>query len=268
MVGRWLSPLLTNNPAPLAQLLRRFMHHVEPIEYHEMLGAGAEGVVYRVTIAGNEYALKIFRTWVYNDTPKLTPSQQPYTCPFSHECRAFARLNSIGENGTWAVKCHGWMKLSDEQFKPLLNLQRSYSRWAIVKDYIPNPVRIGDVPEIRRKMAIARKAGIHPQDTQPRNYRGSFIVDLGRMLTYPYIGNLWSEYEYRKFFGAFDAEASEWEESIRDGTIIPRWVNEQFREIRAESALWRDEMTEVRLPRKKKKKKVIIESSSDSDPSF
>lgn len=152
-------------------------------------------------------------------------SKQKYTFPFSHECRAFARLDSMGENGTWAVKCHGWIKLSDEQFHPIRK-QEQLSRWAIVKDYIPNEIALKDVPEIRRQMAIARRAGLYPQDVKPENYRGSFLVDLGRVRTYPYpIRLLCINTHRRRFFELFDEEASDWQECIKDGEIVPGWVN-------------------------------------------
>ncbi|EFW13289.1 hypothetical protein D8B26_005421 [Coccidioides posadasii str. Silveira] len=99
--------------------------------------------------------LEEFRDWAYKRTP-LSTRQQAYTRPIAHESRAFARLDSIGENGTWAVNCHGWMKLSDKEFKRLQKYD-SLTRWAVVKDYNPNTITISDVPEIRRKMIIARK---------------------------------------------------------------------------------------------------------------
>nr|KMM66039.1 hypothetical protein CPAG_02379 [Coccidioides posadasii RMSCC 3488] len=96
-----------------------------------------------------------FRDWAYKRT-SLSTRQQAYTRPIAHESRAFARLDSIGENGTWAVNCHGWMKLSDKEFKRLQKYD-SLTRWAVVEDYNPNTITISDVPEIRRKMIIARK---------------------------------------------------------------------------------------------------------------
>lgn len=138
-----------------------------------------------------------FRNWTYTGT-KLRGRAQHYTFPIANEARAFARLDSIGQNGTWAVKCHGWMKIPDRQ-RPK-HLRNEYTRWAIVKDYLPHPVRVSNVPEIRRKMDIARKALIHPGDAQPRNYRGSFLVDLGRVKTHPYPLQMWSNRERRRAF--------------------------------------------------------------------
>ncbi|KAE8306974.1 kinetochore Sim4 complex subunit Fta2 [Aspergillus transmontanensis] len=196
MIGRFLPELPWDDPSRKPRgrpMLRRFNYYDNQISYQELLGCGGEGVVYRVYIEGKQYALKIFQTWIYKPdycrSIGVSKSRWPYITSFSHECRAFARLDSMGENGTWAVKCHGWIKLSDEQFQ---HIQREwgtkrYSRWAIVKDYIPDRVVLSDIPDIKRKMTIARKAKLFPGDAEPKNYRGSFLVDLGRTKTWPYI---------------------------------------------------------------------------------
>ncbi|KAK2788835.1 hypothetical protein FQN53_003022 [Emmonsiellopsis sp. PD_33] len=143
MIGRWLSELPMNDPTrkPTTKpQLRRFSHHEKPIDFLKLLGSGAEGVVYHVKIDGNEYAIKIFKNWKFSTISGsdlgLTERQKAYASPFAHESRAFARLDSLDENGTWAVRCHGWMQLSDKQFEPVRHL-RDYSRGAIVKDYPP-----------------------------------------------------------------------------------------------------------------------------------
>ncbi|OGM42743.1 hypothetical protein ABOM_008187 [Aspergillus bombycis] len=180
MIGRFLSDLPWDDPSskPYERpMLRRFIYHDKRISYKECLGHGGEGVVYRVRIEGKQYALKIFESCTYK--PNYCRSlgvprrRWPYLTSFSHECRAFARLDSMGENGTWAVRCHGWIKLSDEQFQPIDHRwgAEKYSRWAIVKDYIPERVSMSDIPEIQRKMTIARRARLYPVDLQPRNYR-------------------------------------------------------------------------------------------------
>ncbi|EEP81185.1 predicted protein [Uncinocarpus reesii 1704] len=233
MIGRWLSDLPMDDPARKSTskpMLRRFILHTKPIKYLHLLGSGTEGVVYRVEIEGKEYAIKVFRNWTYTGT-KLKGRAQHYTFPIANEARAFARLDSIGQNGTWAVKCHGWMKISGRQ---RLKSMREYTCWAIVKDYLPHPVSISDIPEIRRKMKIARKALIHPSDTQPCNYRDSFFVDLGRVKTHPYPPQMWSNRERREFFTWFDGYASRWEVSVRDGSVVEGWLNQEFKRSIAE----------------------------------
>ncbi|KAK2755008.1 hypothetical protein FQN54_006536 [Arachnomyces sp. PD_36] len=242
MIGRWLSELPMDDPTrkrTSKPQLRRFIHHDKPISYRNRLGVGGEGAVFRVRIQGEVYALKIFLDWEYRGPPGLTERQKGYTSPFSHECRAFGRLDSLDENGTWAVKCHGWMKLSDEQYKRASRLELSHlSRWAIVKDYLPDPVSLDDVPEIRSKMSIARRAQLHPEDTLPRNYRGSFLVDLGRVMTYPYPKRIWSNRRRRHFYDVFwDEYVSGWQVSVRyydSGEVVEGKVNERFKDSIAE----------------------------------
>ncbi|EGD93746.1 hypothetical protein TESG_01281 [Trichophyton tonsurans CBS 112818] len=234
MIGRWLSELPMDDPTRKSTShpqLRRFVHHEKPIRYIQFLGGGTEGDVYLVKIEGKEYALKVFKQWRF-DAPlsikrRLKERETHYVSPIANEARAFARLDSLGQNGTWAVKCHGWMKLSGKQRPKCLS---HHTPWAIVKDYIPNPVTLDDVPEIRRKMKIARKALLFPDDTEPRNYRGSFLVDLGRVTTYPYPRVLWSNEKRRKYFRSFDKEASEWVECVRDGEVISGSINEILKE--------------------------------------
>ena len=64
MIGRWLSELPMDDPSRKSTskpMLRRFTHHEEPIHYHELIAVGTEGIICRVEISGNEYALKIVR---------------------------------------------------------------------------------------------------------------------------------------------------------------------------------------------------------------
>ncbi|EZG04868.1 hypothetical protein H106_05728 [Trichophyton rubrum CBS 735.88] len=237
MIGRWLSDLPMDDPTRKSTShpqLRRFVHHEKPIRYIQFLGGGTEGDVYLVKIEGRDYALKVslkFKQWRF-DAPlsikrRLKERETHYVSPIANEARAFARLDSLGKNGTWAVKCHGWMKLSGKQRLKYLS---HHTPWAIVKDYRPNPMTLDDVPEIRRKMKIARKALLFPDDTQPRNYRGSFLVDLGRVTTYPYPRALWSNEKRRQYFKSFDKEASEWVECVRDGEVISGSINEILKE--------------------------------------
>lgn len=127
----------------------------------------------------------------------------------------------MGKNGTWAVKCHGWVKLSDEQFASFSKSSQADSRWAIIKDYIPNETTAEDLPELQRKMLIARRARLHPRDLKPENYRGSFIVDLGEVRTYPYVDRLWSGRLRRRCFDCFNARSFAWELPDENERAVP-----------------------------------------------
>ncbi|KJF60305.1 uncharacterized protein CIMG_12868 [Coccidioides immitis RS] len=133
-----------------------FVHHTEPIKYTEFIAEGTEEMVLQAKIASREYALNIlgpfpllsqeigvtiyeFRDWAYKRT-SLSTRQQAYTRPIAHESRAFARLDSIGENGTWAVNCHGWMKLSDKEFKRLQKYNSLTRSKTIFQTPLPSPM--------------------------------------------------------------------------------------------------------------------------------
>lgn len=113
--------------------------------------------------------------------------------------------------------------MSDEQYRPLL---RRYgfppSHWAIIKDYLPNPIQLSDVPEIIRKKEIARRALIynpHNSDILPRNFRGSFMVDLGSTLTYPY-PLYWSNWGFENAYETYDKWVTGFEPDDETGEIV------------------------------------------------
>ncbi|KAK2797936.1 hypothetical protein FQN50_009032 [Emmonsiellopsis sp. PD_5] len=217
MIGRWLSELPMDDPTHKSfskPLLRRFKHHDKPITYTGRISVGTEGAVELVEIEGVEYVMKVFFYWEYVmpnvvACKKFTDRERPYLCPFSRECRAFARLDSMGLDGTFAVKCHGWLKLSGDQFARF-SKHPKVSPWAIIKDYLPDPATRADIPEMKRKMRLIRKSWIFPQDLKPENYRGSFMVDLGCCKTWPYVKRMWSEVGRKSTFKDFDEDVEDW----------------------------------------------------------
>ncbi|PGG98354.1 hypothetical protein GX51_06841 [Blastomyces parvus] len=231
MIGKWLSELPMDHPerkSTSKPQLRRFIHHDKPIKRLGFLGEGAESYVYHIECEGQSYALKLAKHWPYPDTWFLDitkPHERMLMAPFVREARAFARLDSVGENGTWAVKCHGWMKLTDQQFKALGAKNRKFCRWAIIKDMIPDEISMSDIPEVRRKMQIARKALLWPRDVKPENYRGSFIVDLGSTRTYPEVRHRFWKTRRREDFASMDRYFADWEPSHRDGKLIEKYRN-------------------------------------------
>lgn len=162
--------------------------------------------------------------------------------PFAYECRAFARLIDIGENGTWAVKCHGWMRLSDEQFTALKpaatrHQMENCERWAIVKDYVPNPLRNEDISEVRRKLIIPQRARILPTDFHHRNFRESFVVDLGSTKTYP-CSPFWSDGAFRNFYKRGNENFKSWQRELeREKEIEEARVKRQNKHARTGSKL-------------------------------
>lgn len=105
-------------------------------------------------------------------------------------------------NGIWAVKCYGWMELSDKQFEAVTrdtgSLRVDLSRWAIVKEYEPALTDASHLPKIYANFEIAKRAKTLPQDIRPGNYRGTKIVDLSSVLTYPCPE--WSDFWFEFFY--------------------------------------------------------------------
>ena len=117
---------------------------------------------------------------------------------FANECRAFARLWRQGQNGTLAVGCHGWMKITPEQ---LHNIRRAINiyeltPWAIVKDLVNNDLTPEHIPAIINNLDIAYDALMVLNDTRPENYKGSILVDLGTTKIWPH--PLWSQPEFAR----------------------------------------------------------------------
>lgn len=139
-----------------------------------------------------------FKKWTHVGDQDVDETTQKLFSPFVRECRAFGRLCDMHQNGSWAVKCHGWMYLNDTQLASLKavynntnidignitinsNNNRSLlsvcTRWALVKDFIPNETCPADIPTIcHNPKIIPKQAWILPDDIEPRNYRGPFFL--------------------------------------------------------------------------------------------
>ncbi|EXJ87490.1 hypothetical protein A1O3_04450 [Capronia epimyces CBS 606.96] len=189
--------------------LRRFVNDQESIQQPRLVGSGIHGVVILAVIKGAEYALKIFKEWKQPGPVFYSYDRAIYVSPLACECRAYARLDSINENGTWAAKCYGWMRLSDAQFNLLGNTIDTcgLSRWVVVKEYISSPTNTSHLQTISENFKIPQAARIYPGDIRPPNYRGSKIVDLSSTLTDPCPE--WSEFCFGFFYenlvhGVFD----------------------------------------------------------------
>lgn len=129
----------------------------------------------------------------------------------------------LGQNGTWAVRCRGWMKLTDEQFAVQKRARRSLewecTRWAIMKDYEPQPVRPEHVPLILERVNIAKDALLIPGDIVARNFRNGLLVDVSGTKTFP-LGQrrFWSEKVYRRFYESFPWTIRDWM-FLEDGSV-------------------------------------------------
>ncbi|KAL8377983.1 hypothetical protein RB595_008596 [Gaeumannomyces hyphopodioides] len=104
----------------------------QSIEFLELLGEGIHGVVFKVKMRGQLYALKLFRfcgddTWPspeadanIGDRVAMTALAQ-YAEPFNAECRAFGRLQEAGHEDL-SVACFGYLLLDKTHEDLLLSL--------------------------------------------------------------------------------------------------------------------------------------------------
>ena len=150
-----------------------------------------------------------FKQWEQPGPVFFPHDQAIYTSPLANESRAFARLDMRNENGTWAARCYGWMKLTDVQFKMIGDVVSTHglSRWVVVKEFLPMPTDPSHVQTIFTNFKIPKEARILPQDVRVENYRGSKIVDLSSTLTFPCPE--WPEFLFEFFnkntiYGVFD----------------------------------------------------------------
>ncbi|PWY72466.1 hypothetical protein BO94DRAFT_436105, partial [Aspergillus sclerotioniger CBS 115572] len=191
-------------------LLKRFAHPEAKISQPEHIGIGEDAITFKFKHGETDLCLKVFKPWKYpHSYPSINPTVEKLIGPFSRECRAFARLCDMGLNGTWAVRCHGWIYLSDSQMASLRKVYpqlESYdpyytgSRWAIVKDFLSAPPTKADLVKIREGFDIAKQARILPHDLEMDNYKGSVLMDLGCSTTYPFVRGYASTFEFDHFF--------------------------------------------------------------------
>ncbi|KAJ4294281.1 hypothetical protein N0V90_007971 [Kalmusia sp. IMI 367209] len=202
---------------------------------------GGEGFVFKATLNGLTYALKLFKFFdIEEGRFRFSRSQNAQISdeelignldPFYAECRAYGRIEEIHakyraknvDNGPIAVPCYGYILISasDErrivaQFGPL-DVQR-YEKdigaplRALVKQYIPtepiNP-KIRSVKRMLRDLRMMHQNGVYPIDIRAENYREGLLVDFGMALTEPscvlrVVDEDIAEHERGRGLGAFD----------------------------------------------------------------
>lgn len=131
------------------------------------------------------------------------------------------------------------MKLSDKQRRPIVRRTHLIDpgRWAIIKDYLPNPVQLSDCQKVALKKDIFRRALVYTNDIKPSSFRGSFIVDLGSAKTYPYIKPFWSEIEFDRVWEHYDHNVTDWEVDEETGVVVFAGTNAQRRMHQKQAAL-------------------------------
>ncbi|KAE8152173.1 kinetochore Sim4 complex subunit FTA2-domain-containing protein [Aspergillus avenaceus] len=199
-------------------MLKRFVGHKDKITKPKLIGNGQQGFVFKFKHNERDLCLKLFYEFkgVYDDEEVTS-----YISPFGCESRAFARLCDLHQNGQWAVRCHGWMYLTDSQLQQLWEVSRPDprwhgARWAIVKDFIaeePPSREDENFQNVMAKFHIPKCGRILPRDVKKENYRGDLIVDLGSTVTFPFYRRYARWTEHIAFFQDLDTERiPEWDQ--------------------------------------------------------
>ncbi|KAI0146117.1 kinetochore Sim4 complex subunit FTA2-domain-containing protein [Xylariaceae sp. FL1272] len=195
------------------------------IEFIKELGKGLHSYVWKVSINGTTYALKIFN-WFRDGVGQeymsyldlSSEDTNNYFEPFQNECRAYGRLKEFGYEHL-AVACHGYIVFTSDS-KGWQFLYKKYDEFtegdwqydadcdyirkeplrALVKDILPEIPRCEDEAEYIDKYIIspktARKAikdlkmihrlGIAINDIHRENYIMGLHIDFSRAWTAPH----------------------------------------------------------------------------------
>ncbi|KAI1109565.1 kinetochore Sim4 complex subunit FTA2-domain-containing protein [Nemania sp. NC0429] len=201
--------------------LKAFEGDIESIQFEDILHSddddeGREqiphGRVFRVRIEGETFALKIFNFFSLEEIRPYAFDKQyllkdnvvrHHIDPFYAECRAFGLLVEKKRDDELAVRCHGYVFLS-EAIERQIEDQFGIRDWnrkaedkeselrAIVKDYIPwKSLRHRKKWEVMRKnLEQLNKLGIYNMDVREDNYLGGRLFDFSIAITYPHL-SLW-----------------------------------------------------------------------------
>jgi hypothetical protein len=110
------------------------------------------------------------------------------------------------------------------------------------KDDRPNPVQLSDVPEIVWEKEIARQALMYDSDMLPRNFWGSFLVDLKSTKTYPY-SLYWSNWSFEHDYDTYDKWVIRFEIDDETGEVVHLGANELKQSARQQGAAFRALLT-------------------------
>lgn len=224
------------------------------IRFLNRLGAGLHGEVHRVEVMGKIYALKLvmeflkpigtatnfypqfkFHTWrnlvdfaYFDNNSHMTVKQiVSESDPFNCECRAFGRLKETN-NEHVAVKCYGYVILSDEEERDLKTQsgvdwtrprgQAKLGIRGIIKEYLPDTKAFERkmMPIMRQDMLSLHKLGICVFDLRAGNYMMGKIVDFSQAMVVPHrdldLKNSpdRAKYHSNADFVAFDGVVEDW----------------------------------------------------------
>ncbi|KAI0102200.1 kinetochore Sim4 complex subunit FTA2-domain-containing protein [Nemania sp. FL0031] len=207
--------------------LKAFEGDLKGIQFERFLGSDDElssgevrrgevrhGLVFKVRIGGKTFALKVFNffsldeIWpeVFGKDHLLTDNVVRHQLdPFYAECRAFGLLVEKNQDDELAVRCYGYVFLS-EAIEHQIESQFGIRGWnrkteddgsqlrAIVKDYIRWKTlrHRRTFAAMREKLQKLNKLGIYNMDIREANYLGGRLFDFSIAITFPHI-SLWSK---------------------------------------------------------------------------
>ncbi|KAI1752830.1 kinetochore Sim4 complex subunit FTA2-domain-containing protein [Xylaria castorea] len=197
-------------PSPLPHLttgpkLKAFEGNIESIKFIELLGSDDNkqssdkmqlSRVFQVSIEGKTFALNVV---MKDDVVRH------HIDPFYAECRAFGLLVEKNKDDELAIRCHGYVFLSNALERQIEH-QFGICRWnrkaehdgsqlrAIVKDYFDwkSPRHTKTFETMRRNLEELNKLRIYNMDVWEGNYRCGRLFDFGVAITCPHI-DLWPE---------------------------------------------------------------------------
>lgn len=159
---------------------------------------------------------------------KLPPREMnAYISSFGTECRAFARLQDIGEDGIFAVKCYGWMKLSEAQARviPKLDLDK-YSLWVMIKEVVSTKAKAGHLPTMIGNLSVFERARFIVMDLNFSNYGDGRCLDLGSTKLAPGLEKLTDHrfkinaQSFQKTLGTWTCKNGKWDFKPRQEDVL------------------------------------------------
>ena len=125
--------------------------------------------------------------------------------PFFAECRAFGHLIELNQDDELAVRCHGYVMLSSEIEKRIID-NFDIQDWnreaedenqplkAIVKDLVCSNSFLGkwSFRTMRKKIKRLHELGIYNMDIRTDNYLNGRLFDFSAAITTPHL-DLWTK---------------------------------------------------------------------------
>ncbi|GAW13635.1 hypothetical protein ANO14919_030220 [Xylariales sp. No.14919] len=202
--------------------LSRFMEDFADAQFVKLLSSeddqdpdgASHSRVFEVVVKEKRYAVKIFKFVPLEVIRPFVPTKQhliddivvrEQIDPFFAECRAFGRLAEDGKDDELAIRCYGYVFLSEEVERRIADEFgiRDWNRLtehnkeplrALVKDYIPyiSFDRPKSHARMRENLKQLNKMGIYHMDIRKENYLGGRLFDFSTAITTPHL-SFWTE---------------------------------------------------------------------------